>query len=245
MKRILIMGATSAIAEATAKIWAKEGHQLYLMSRNQSRLDTLAGDLVVRGAHRVDVMTFDANQIEDHQRMIDIAIQQLDGIDIVLIAYGTLSNQVACEQDIHLFLQEFNTNAVSMMSILMHLANRFEAQKKGTIAVITSVAGDRGRQSNYVYGAAKAAVSVFLQGLRQRLYKSGVHVLTIKPGFVDTPMTQAFKKGLLWSSPDVVAQLIVEAIASNRHILYAPKYWFLIMQLVKSIPERYFKRVKL
>ena len=245
MKRILIIGATSAIAEATARIWAKKGHQFYLIGRNETRLKAIVTDLKVRGASMADTAQLDANHFDAHQGIIDEAIQILGGIDVVLIAHGTLGEQTACEQDFSVFLQEFNTNAMSVMSLLMHLANRLEEQKRGTIAVISSVAGDRGRQSNYSYGTAKGAISIFLQGLRQRLYKSGVHVLTIKPGFVDTPMTKAFNKGLLWSSPEIIAKSIVNAIDSNKNIIYAPGYWFVIMQIIKLIPERYFKRVKL
>jgi len=131
------------------------------------------------------------------------------------------------------------------MSLLTHLANYFETQKAGTLAVISSVAGERGRQSNYVYGAAKGAVSIFLQGLRQRLDKSGVHVLTIKPGFVDTPMTKELKKGLLWADPQAVAKLIHKGVAAKKSIIYTPGYWALIMAVIKAIPERLFKKIAL
>jgi len=244
-KRILIIGATSAIAEATARTWAAESNQLYLVARNEARLQTLAKDLDIRGAHTVDYSTLDVNQFDAQQAMMDKAIQSLGGLDIALIAHGTLSDQKACEQDFKVARAELNTNAISVMSLLTHLANYFEAQKKGTIAVISSVAGERGRQSNYVYGAAKGAVSIFLQGLRQRLHKSGVHVLTIKPGFVDTPMTQDLKKGLLWAQPHAIAKLIHKGMASKKNIIYTPGYWVMIMAVVKAIPERLFKKISL
>jgi short-subunit dehydrogenase len=136
----------------------------------------------------------DANNFEEHLPMLDKAFGMLEQIDVVLIAHGTLSNQKECEQSVELTMQEIKTNALSAIALMTHLANRFESQRSGTIAVISSVAGDRGRASNYVYGSAKAMVTTFTSGLRQRLYKSGVSVVTIKPGFVDTPMTAEFKK---------------------------------------------------
>ena len=244
-KRILIIGATSAIAEATARVWAAENNQLYLVARNEERLQCIAKDLDVRGANTVEYATFDANNFDAHQAMIDQAIQSLGGLDVALIAHGTLSDQQACEQDFSVALTEFNTNAISVMSLLTHLANYFEAQKQGTLAVISSVAGERGRQSNYIYGAAKGAVSIFLQGLRQRLDKSGVHVLTIKPGFVDTPMTKDLKKGALWAQPEAIAKLINQGVASKKNTIYTPGYWALIMAVIRAIPERLFKKIAL
>lgn len=245
MKKILIIGATSAIAEATARLWAKEGHHLYLIGRNPERLQSMASDLKIRGAESTHIASLDLNDFEKHEAAIDQAIHALDGIDIALIAHGTLGDQKACEKDFSLTLKELNTNAISAISLLTHLANRFEAQKHGSLAVISSVAGDRGRQSNYVYGTTKGALTVFLQGLRQRLYKSGVHVLTIKPGFVDTPMTSEFKKGPLWAKPDAIAQRIEFAVRKGRNVVYAPWFWFAIMGLIRSIPEQLFKRIHL
>jgi decaprenylphospho-beta-D-erythro-pentofuranosid-2-ulose 2-reductase len=169
----------------------------------------------------------------------------LGGIDAALIAHGTLSDQPACQVATDLLVQEFATNALSVMALCTHLANRFETQRHGVIAVISSVAGDRGRQSNYVYGAAKAAVTAFTSGLRQRLYPLGVRVVTIKPGFVATPMTAAFKKGVLWASPDAVAQSIVHAMDNGTPVVYAPWFWRPIMWLVTSVPEFMFRRLKM
>jgi len=245
MKKILIIGATSAIAEATARLWAKEGQRLYLIARNAERLQAMAADLKIRGAESTHIGLLDANDFDKHADAIDRAIQALDGIDIALIAHGTLGDQKACEQDFNLTLKEFNTNAISVISLLTHLANRFESQKHGTIAVISSVAGDRGRQSNYVYGTAKGALTVFLQGLRQRLYKSGVHILTVKPGFVDTPMTSEFKKGILWAKPEHIASCINAGIKRQRIVIYVPWFWFWIMLIIRSVPERIFVKLHL
>lgn len=245
MKKILIIGATSSIAEATARLWAIEGHRLHLVGRNRERLDAMASDLKVRGAESVSAGLLDVNDFGQHKAVVDSSIQMLEGLDIVLIAHGTLGNQHDCEHDFDLALRELNTNAISVISLLTELANRFEAQKHGSIAVISSVAGDRGRQSNYVYGTAKGALSIFLQGLRQRLYKSGVHVATIKPGFVDTPMTRDFKKGALWASPERIAGSIVHACKHKKNVVYTPLFWWPIMLVIRSIPESIFKRIKL
>lgn len=243
MKKILIIGATSAIAEATARRWAKKGDRIYLIARNAERLHAMAADLKIRGAESVHAAVLDLNEFGKHEKAIAEAIQTLGGIDIVLIAHGTLGDQKACETDFKLALHELNTNAISSISLLTHLANRLEAQKQGTIAVISSIAGDRGRQSNYVYGAAKGALTVFLQGLRQRLYKRGVNVLTVKPGFVDTPMTREFTKGILWAKPDSIATSIDIGIERRKSIVYTPWFWSWIMTIIRLIPEALFKRL--
>lgn len=245
MEKILIIGATSAIAEATARRFAAQGASLYLLARNQERLGTLASDLRIRGASKVAYAEFDACAFDHHQPLLEGVIAELGGLDTLLIAYGTLSEQKACESSVELTLQELNINALSVIALLTRLAPHFEAQGEGCIAVIGSVAGDRGRQSNYVYGTAKGALSIFLQGLRNRLHKSGVQVLTIKPGFVDTPMTAEFPKGPLWASPEKVALDIEKAIERKRNVLYTPSFWFLIMAIIRSVPEFVFKRLSL
>ena len=245
MKKILIIGATSAIAEATARIWAQSGNELFLVARNEERLNLMTKDLKVRGASEVHSYSIDANNFDRYSSMLDKACGVLGVIDIVLIAHGTLSNQKECEQSVDLTMQEIKTNALSAIALLTHLANRFERQGNGTIAVISSVAGDRGRASNYVYGSAKAMVTTFTSGLRQRLYKSGISVVTIKPGFVDTPMTAEFKKGLLWAKPDDVAAKIVRAIDKRKDEVYVPMFWWGVMWIIKRIPEILFKKVSL
>lgn len=245
MKKILIIGATSAIAEATARLFAQRGDRLFLAARNKERLQTLAHDLTIRGAESVFSEPLDVNDFSRHQQIINTAFEAMDGIDIALIAHGTLPDQIACEKDFNLTLKELNTNAISTISLLTHIANKFEEVGHGSIACISSVAGDRGRQSNYVYGTAKGAVSIFLQGLRNRLSKSGVHVLTIKPGFVDTPMTAGFKKGSLWTKPERIAQSIVSGFDKWRDIVYAPRFWYFIMIIIRAMPERIFKKLSL
>ncbi len=245
MKKILIIGATSAIAEATAKLFAQRGDRLFLVARSRERLQILSQDLTVRGAEYVSFEILDVNEFDRHAIVINSAYEAMEGIDIALIAHGTLPDQKACEKDFSLTLKELNINAVSTISLLTHLANRFEASGHGCIACISSVAGDRGRQSNYIYGTAKGAISIFLQGLRNRLSRSGVQVLPIKPGFVDTPMTAAFKKGPLWASPQQIARSICTAIDRKRDVVYVPRFWSLIMFIVRAMPEGLFKRLSL
>ena len=152
---VLIIGATSAIAEATARIWAEQGHHIYLVARNKERLAAIAADLSVRGAGSVSTSLLDINDLQQHQQLVEKIATDMEVIDVALIAHGTLGEQQACERDFERALAELTTNAISVFSLLTHLANRFEVQNHGTIAVISSVAGDRGRQSNYIYGAAK------------------------------------------------------------------------------------------
>lgn len=245
MRKILIVGATSAIAEATARLFAADGDRLFLLARNANRLSAVADDLRVRGAAQVETLTLDLTDTDRHEAVVDEAIARLGGLDTVLVAHGTLPDQQACQASFETTRREFETNLLSVVGILTPIANRFEEAKGGTIAVITSVAGDRGRQSNYVYGAAKGAVSLFLAGLRNRLYPAGVRVITLKPGFVDTPMTAGMPKNALFASPDRVARGIHRAIGKGADVVYLPWFWWIIMTIITSIPEFLFKRLKL
>ena len=161
MKNVLIIGATSAIAEASARIWAQKGYQLFLVGRNQEQLNLICQDLLVRGSPQVKNFSVDLNNLDAHHLILDNAFQEFGTIDIVLIAHGTLSNQADCESSVDLTLEEIKTNALSSISLLTLLGNRFEQQRFGVIAIISSVAGDRGRQSNYVYGSAKGEYLYF------------------------------------------------------------------------------------
>lgn len=245
MQRVLIIGATSAIAEATARVYAKRGARLHLVARSPARLDAIVNDLRTRGAADVQCSHLDVNDIARHEAVLAEAWAFLGDVDVVLVAHGTLPNQEACEASVDTALAEFATNATSTIALLTLISNRMEQAGRGSIAVISSVAGDRGRASNYLYGAAKAAVSTFLSGLRQRLAKKGVDVITIKPGFVDTPMTRDFKKGALWAKPDVIARGIIKAVDKGHSVAYLPRFWFLIMTIIRSIPEFIFKRISL
>lgn len=245
MQKVVIIGATSAIAEATARLYAARGAQLFLVARNAERLEDIAADLRVRGSQEVFHATLDMNDLPDHARVINAIWSSLGHVDVALIAHGTLPDQGQCESSVDVTLKEFCTNGTSTIALLTAMAPRFEAQRKGTMAVISSVAGDRGRQSNYLYGSAKAAVTAFASGLRQRMAKLGVNVLTIKPGFVDTPMTKEFKKGALWAKPGAIAHGILRAADRGRSVVYLPGFWLPIMLVIRHIPEFIFKRIKL
>lgn len=246
MKKVLIIGATSAIATACARLWAEQGSEFFLVGRNNEKLEQTAADLRARGAKAVTLHSMDATDLTAHPAMLDSCLNALQQIDIALIAHGTLPDQKACEQDVGVALQEFANNGTSVIALLTRLANQFETQRCGTLAVISSVAGDRGRPSNYLYGTAKAAVSTFCEGLRARLFKVGVYVVDIKPGFVDTPMTQGLPlPAALVAKPEQVAQRIVNGIERKVATLYAPGFWGVIMLIICSIPQTVFKRLNL
>jgi decaprenylphospho-beta-D-erythro-pentofuranosid-2-ulose 2-reductase len=245
MSGMLVIGATSAIAEATERVLAARGDALYLVGRDEKMLGEIGADLTVRGSPRVAIESLDANDLGAHEAMLERAESFLGGIDIALIAYGTLPDQKRCESSVELTVRELHTNAISVVALLTRLANRMEQRRAGIIAVISSVAGDRGRGSNYVYGSAKALVTAFLSGLRQRLRPCGVAVVTIKPGFVDTPMTAAFRKGLLWAKPERIARGIVRALDRKRSLVYLPWFWRPIMFVVRALPESVFIRLPL
>ncbi|MGH8321943.1 MAG: SDR family oxidoreductase [Gammaproteobacteria bacterium] len=245
MHKVLIIGATSAIADATARLFAAQGDELFLVARNPVRLEAIKQDLEVRGANKVETAVLDINDLAEHETLLDAAWSALHEVDVALVAHGTLPDQKACQASAPLTVKEFNTNATSTIALLTLVASRLETQKKGTLVVISSVAGDRGRASNYVYGAAKAALTAFASGLRQRLFRSGINVITIKPGFVDTPMTVDFKKGLLWAQPETIANGIFKAINKGRSVVYLPWFWRLVMLIIQHIPEPLFKRIKI
>lgn len=244
-QKVMIVGATSAIAQETAKLFAARGDALFLVARDAGKLQIIANDLTVRGASKIETATLDLNELSVHPQLLTNATEALNGLDIVLVAHGTLGDQDASQADFEVTRQELKTNFLSVVSLLTPLANQFEAQGHGTIAVISSVAGDRGRGSNYVYGTAKAGVTAFLSGLRNRLADSGVQVLTIKPGFVDTPMTEHVEKGALFVGADVVAQGIVNAIDMKKDVVYLPWFWWGIMTVIRHIPEQIFKKLSL
>lgn len=244
-RKILIVGATSAIAEAFARIHAQRGDALYLLARDAQRAQAIADDLRVRGAASAHGAALDVADLVAHAAAIDRGIATLGGLDIALIAHGTLPDQARCDSDTEYALHEFAVNGSATIALASCIAPKLETQGSGTLAVISSVAGDRGRASNYLYGSAKAAVTAYLSGLRQRLHAHGVNVLTIKPGFVDTPMTAAFDKGALWAKPEQIAHGIVRAIEKRRAVVYLPWFWRPIMSVIRAIPETVFRRIKL
>lgn len=243
--KILIIGATSALAYEAAKFFAREGAELFLVARNDEKLRAVANDLRVRGAQLSETYVLDLGKLELHQEMFEQAVHTLDGLDMLLIAHGTLGDQHLSEQNVCETLKEFNNNCTSFISLLTIAANYFEKRRKGCIAAISSVAGDRGRGSNYVYGAAKAGLTAFLQGLRNRMAKVNVAVVTIKPGIVDTPMTTGMPKGLLMANAHGVGKGIHDAMLKGKDVVYLPWFWRPIMLIIRSIPEAVFKKLSL
>jgi len=245
-QRILILGATSAIAESTARLFAARGARLYLVARNQEKLNAIAADLRVRGAASVESALADLDDTSAHPTLLQHATQSLGGLDIAILAHGILGDQPRAESDFEHAAHILHTNLTSPVSLLTWLANFCAQQHHGTLAVFSSVAGDRGRKSNYVYGASKAGLTAFLGGLRNRIDREGVHVLTIKPGPVKTPMTQGMKGYDKFADVHKVAAAIVKAIDARTDVLYVPFIpWLPVMFIVRHIPERIFKKLNL
>jgi short-subunit dehydrogenase len=245
-KRIVIFGANSAMAEACAIKWADPHTHFYLVGRNEAHLNSVSKNLSARASSRVMIKVEDLDKIERHESLVREAAGVLGGFDRVLLAYGTLGDQDQFNRDTSAALANIATNFVSPVSLLLEIAKQIEAQNFSTeVVVIGSVAGDRGRPSNFIYGSAKGGLALFLQGLRARLFKTGSLVLTVKPGFVDTPMTAKFRKGLLWAKPEKIAKVIDCALRRRVDVVYAPKFWRIILFVIRIIPECIFKRLKL
>jgi short-subunit dehydrogenase len=245
MQNILILGATSGIAQALAQRYAQQGKTLFLVARDQAKLDIMRDDLKLRGAREVATWQADFTQLDEHKTWLNDIFQHAETIDIAVIAYGTLGDQSAAEADFQTAHAELLSNFISPVALLTDLAKRFEARGSGSLVVLSSVAGDRGRQSNYVYGAAKGGLTIFLQGLRNRLAPKGIQVLTVKPGFVDTPMTAHLAKNVLYASADKVAADIDNGVKKGKKVLYTPWFWRFIMLIITHIPEFIFVRLKL
>lgn len=244
MKRIVILGATSTMIQPLLRRLAADGKELLLVARSQERLDAVRSDLLARGA--ANVLTFEADLTVSPDLVYAFAEQCFRDFDTLLLSYGTMLDQERCQVYADYAIRELHTNFVSAVALLTIFAKHFESRRSGTIAVITSVAGDRGRRSNYVYGAAKGGLSIFLQGLRTRMHQYGVRVLTIKPGPVASGMTSNLENLRLVSSAQVVCEKIYGALKNCRlEIVYVPSYWTLIMSVVQAIPERLFKRMAL
>lgn len=244
-KKVAVFGATSAIAQAWMRLLAPGGTSFFIVARNPVHLESVAQDLITRGATAVYAGVADLDQTAEHPTMLERAVASLGGLDCALIAHGVLGDQAAGEADFAAAAASLQTNFLSAASLVTWLANYFATQYQGTIAVISSVAGDRGRKSNYIYGSAKAGLNAFLDGVRNRVDRDGVHVLTIRPGFVATPMTAHLPQGPLFATPDAVARDILKAIASQRDILYTPWFWRWIMAIIRVVPEWKFKRMDL
>jgi len=241
--KVLALGATSAIAEATLRLFAARGARLFLVARNADKLNAVAADLRTRGAASVATHLMDLDDTAAHPAMLATAAENLGTIELALLAHGILGDQQQAEASYPVAEAILGTNFMAPVSLITWLANYFEASHQGTLAVISSVAGDRGRKSNYVYGASKGALSILLDGVRNRIDRAGVHVLTIKPGFVATPMTAHLPQGPLFAKPAKVAAGILSAIQKRKDVVYVPSFWALIMLIIRMIPRRIFKKL--
>jgi decaprenylphospho-beta-D-erythro-pentofuranosid-2-ulose 2-reductase len=244
-KKILVLGATSGIAEATCRIWAAQGASLFLVARNQEKLEAIAADLKTRGASYIDTAVADLDDTDQHPALLAHAINSLTGMDVAYLAHGILGDQAEAEQSFNTAAQILHTNLMAPVSLLTWLANFCVQRRSGTLAVLSSVAGDRGRKSNYVYGTSKAGLSAFLGGLRNRVDREGVTVLNIKPGPTRTAMTAGMPKSEKFASAESVAESIVKAIDSRKDVLYVPFQWQPIMFIIRNIPETIFKKLNL
>ncbi len=245
-RRVIILGAQSAIAEAAARLFAAEGSRFILVGRDQGRLNEICGDLTVRGAAACTTAVLDLAAETNPQAHMRAWVEQLGGLSLVLIAFGTLGDQRETEKAGPALDATLTTNFTAPARWAMAAAEVVEAQGAGTVMAIGSVAGDRGRRSNYAYGAAKAGIAAFMQGLAHRLEPTGARAVLIKPGFVDTPMTAGFKKGgPLWAKPHQIAAAIHRAADSGGPIVYAPWIWRWIMLLIRTLPAFVIHRTRL
>lgn len=240
MDNVLIFGATSAIASEVAVIHAARGDRLHLVGRNPEKLARVAERCQ---SASVTTKRADLADLEQNEALVRDSIATLGHVDAVLIAHGDLGDQLATERSFADAEAVLRANLTSAISLLIPLANALEAARSGRIGVITSVAGERGRPRNYTYGAAKGALNVYLQGLRTRLYTSGVSVTTLKLGPVDSPMTQDHEKHALFGKPPGVAKDIVRAMDRRVAEAYVPSFWRAIMPVVKNTPEGLFQRL--
>jgi short-subunit dehydrogenase len=239
-QRVLIFGATSAIAGEVARLYAARGATLCLVGRDAEKLARLALELP---ADRVTSAVADFANLGNAEAVVRAAIDALGGIDVTLIAHGDLGDQLETERSFDAAQAIITANFTSAVALLIPLANHMEAARAGTLGVITSVAADRGRPRNYTYASAKGALNVYLQGLRSRLYAAGVKVTTLKLGPVDTPMTRSHRKTLVFSTPGAVARGIVAALDAGAGEAYVPAFWSAIMTVVKHTPERLFQKL--
>jgi decaprenylphospho-beta-D-erythro-pentofuranosid-2-ulose 2-reductase len=238
----LVLGASSSVARAFARQAAEGGADLILAGRDIRDIDRIAADARIRGGGRVDVRAFDAIDRSGHDAFVaDLPRRPFN----VFVAFGMLVPQADIDRDPALAQQVIAVNYLGAVSILSRLAPRLAEEGKGAIVVLSSVAGDRGRPSNYVYGSAKAALNAYLQGLRASYAAKGVAITTVKPGFMDTSMTYGMGGMFLVASPEDCARACLRYAANGRDVAYFPAFWWLIMAIIKAIPERIFKRLRL
>ena len=242
----LVLGASSAIARAFARVAAANGDDVVLAGRDGEDLAIGAADVGLRGKGRAHALAFDATAHAAHDEVVARAVALADGKPLsVFLAFGTMPSQAEIDADWRVAWTTLDSNFVGAVSILQRLAPILEARKAGRVVALASVAGDRGRLKNYVYGAAKAGLATYLQGLRARLFRAGVPVTTVKPGFVDTAMTWGLPGLFLVASPADVATACYAAARRGKEEIYVPFFWWGIMTIIRSIPERVFKKLSI
>lgn len=239
---IVILGATSAIAIAIARQCCQPGSRFVLVGRSEEHVSAVARDLLVRGAASCDVIVADLRAREQYDEIVQRSREILGSIDLVLIAHGVLPNQYEIDRDVRATTDSFLVNGLSAITLAQMFCIDLADHGGGSLVVLSSVAGDRGRRSIYAYGAAKAALTQFASGLRAAWAPHNVHVMTVKPGPVETPMTHG-KKMPLKTTPEVVAKAVLRGLQRKSHTIYVPKKWRTIMWIVRHIPERIFMKL--
>jgi short-subunit dehydrogenase len=242
MKDILVMGATSAIAQAVCRACVKPGARFWLLGRSAERLRIVAEDLRARGAAAVEIRAI-GSDFNGLKVVVDEGFRVHGRFDLFLAAQGSLPDQADLDARPQLLTEFFQANAVAIMQAALIVAPEFERQGGGAIVIVGSVAGDRGRVGNYVYGASKSALDTFCEGLRQRLAPPAV-VLLVKPGPVDTPMTAHLKKSALFTTPEKVAAVILSGVRRRASVVYAPFFWRWIMTIIRLLPRKIVKRLR-
>jgi decaprenylphospho-beta-D-erythro-pentofuranosid-2-ulose 2-reductase len=242
----LVLGASSAIARAFARHAAARGDAVILAGRDRADLETSAADALIRGAPAVETLDFDARDHAGHPVIAARAVEIAGERPLcVFLAFGAMPSQAEIDADWREAWTTLDTNLVGAVSILQALAPHLEVRRTGSVIALSSVAGDRGRLKNYVYGAAKAGLTTYLQGLRARLFRAGVSVTTVKPGFVDTAMTWGLPGMFLVASPESVAAACYAAAKKGKEEIYVPFFWWGIMTIIRNIPERIFKKLSI
>lgn len=243
LARVVVFGATSAMAQETARALATRGAELFLVGRDRAKVEAIAADLRLRGARRVESAVADLDEPSRHADLLDEATRALGQIGAVLVAQGILADSAACEANPRVAERVLVTNFLAAALLCQAAALHLAAAGGGVLVGISSVAGDRGRASNYAYGAAKGGLSVFLEGLRFRMASRNVHVVTVKPGWIDTPMTAGMRKGALFAPPSAVARSILRAVERRRSVVYVPGFWRVIMLVIRHLPAAVLRRL--
>lgn len=244
--RLIVLGATSTIAAETARLYAADGATILLVGRDQDRLQQTAADLKIRGAERVETAICDLAAPEDAQQQLADFAARIGGMDHVLLAYGILGDQGAAEKNLIAAEEILRVNFNSAAAWSLAAANMLEKQGRGSLVVIGSVAGDRGRRANFIYGAAKAGLAALVEGIAHRFADKGPRAVLIKPGPTVTPMTEGMNRsGALWATPQQVAKIVYSRAFKGGPVAYAPGFWRVIMLVIRNLPSFVFNRMEI